>query len=93
MRRCQPNPEVLFIPTCGNVNHCYVINSIDSPVPDRRVSAKKQKAKGTVVCMDAKRVSTCNGFLLIGEMPDEEVSTKSEARRGTCTLNTHLLHN
>ena len=48
------------------------------------------------MCMQAcvlKRVSTCNGFLLIGEMPDEEVSTKSEAHRGTCTLNTHLLHN
>ena len=51
MRRCQLNPEVLFIPTCGNVNHCYVINSIDSPVPDPRASAKKQKAKGTcTVC-------------------------------------------
>ena len=51
MRWCQLNPEVLFIPTCGNVNHCYVINSIDSPVPDPRASAKKQKAKGTcTVC-------------------------------------------
>ena len=58
MRRCQLNPEVLFIPTCGNVNHCYVINSIDSPVPDPRASAKKQKAKGNMYCM-YRCVSVC----------------------------------
>ena len=61
MRRCQQNPKVLLIPTCGNVNHCYMINSIDPSIPDRRqqrASAKKQKAEGTV-CTSSECVLMC----------------------------------